>query len=208
MKKFVKRRSMTLAWRGALALLALAPRGAWAQGGSGEGGGGFYDMNTGLSFWTLLVFAGLVFLLGRYAWPQILKNVEDREKRIQGALDEAAQRNAEAAKLLDEHRAQLADARRQANELIAEGRAAGEGVRKSIEEKARTEAQQIVERARQEIERERDAAIDALRKESVDLALAAASKLMQQNLDQAKDRQLIERYLGELGTGKGKGARA
>jgi F-type H+-transporting ATPase subunit b len=169
-------------------------------------------MNTGLSAWTLIVFVALVVILGKFAWPQILKNAEDREKRIQSALDEAAQRNAEAARLLEEHRGQLADARRQANELIAEGRAAGEGVRKSIEEKARTEAQAILDRAKTEIERERDAAIETLRKESVELALAAASKLMQQHLDQAKDRALVERYLselhGELGTNKGKGARA
>ena len=192
----------------ALTLLTLAPRAAWAQGGGGEGGGGLYDINTGLSVWTLIVFALLVVILGKFAWGPILKNVEAREKGIQSALDEAAQRNVEAAKLLDEHRAQLADARRQAAELIAEGRTAGEGVRKSIEEKARTEAQQIVDRARQEIERERDAAIDALRKESVDLALAAAAKLMQQNLDQAKDRQLVERYLTELGSKSTDGAAA
>ena len=42
-----------------------------------------------------------------------------------------------------------------------------------------------------------------LRKESVDLALAAASRLMQENLDQDKDRQLVERYLSELGAGGG-----
>jgi F-type H+-transporting ATPase subunit b len=183
----------------ASALLTLLPAAVSAQGGGEAGGGSPFDINTGLSFWTLIVFAVLVVVLGKFAWGPILKNVEAREKGIQSAIDEAARRNVEAAKLLDEHRAQLADARRQANELIAEGRAAGEGVRKTIEEKARAEAQQIVERARQEIERERDAAIAALRKESVDLALAAAAKLMQQNLDQNKDRLLVERYLSDLG---------
>lgn len=178
--------------------LALLPGAVQAQGG-GEGGGGVYDMNTGLSVWTLIVFAGLVFLLGKFAWGPILKAVDEREKGIQSALDEAAQRNAEAAKLLEEHKAQLADARRQASELIAEGRAAGENVRKEIEEKARAEGQAIIERARAEIERERDAALDTLRRESVELALAAASKLMVENLDQAKDRALVERYLGDLG---------
>jgi F-type H+-transporting ATPase subunit b len=158
-------------------------------------------MNTGLSVWTLIVFAGLVFLLGKFAWGPILDAVNEREKGIQSALDEAAKRNEEAAKLLEEHKAQLADARRQASELIAEGRAAGDKVRKEIEEKARVEGQAIIERARSEIERERDAALDTLRKESVELALAAASKLMQENLDQAKDRALVERYLGELGGG-------
>jgi len=58
-----------------------------------------------------------------------------------------------------------------------------------------------VERARSEIERERDAALEMLRKESVELALAAASRLMSENLDQAKDRELVEKYLRELGKG-------
>jgi F-type H+-transporting ATPase subunit b len=104
---------------------------------------------------------------------------------------------------LEEHREQLADARRQANELIAEGKAAGDNLRKEIEEKARAEAQGIAERARVEIERERDAALDVLRREAVDLALAAASRLIQENLDQAKDRALAEQYLSDLGGGAG-----
>lgn len=183
-----------------LALSAIVPQVLWAQGG-GEGGGGLYDINTGLSFWTLVVFGILVFLLGKYAWGPILGAVEAREQGIQAALDQAAERNDEAAKMLAEHKEQLADARRQANELIAEGKAAGENVRKDIEEKARTEGQAIVERARAEIERERDLALETLRKESVDLALAAASRLMQDNLDQAKDRQLVERYLSEMASG-------
>ncbi|HCW77580.1 MAG TPA: ATP F0F1 synthase subunit B, partial [Gemmatimonadetes bacterium] len=65
--------------------------------------------------------------------------------------------------------------------------------------KARGEAQSIIERARAEIERERDAAIAEIRRESVDLALAAATRLVQENLDQEKDRVLVERYLTELG---------
>ena len=193
----------------ALTLLALAPTATWAQGG-GEGGGGLYDINTGLSAWTLLVFAILVVVLGKFAWGPILKMVDEREKGIQAKLDQAAASNAEAAKLLEQHREQIADARRQANELISEGRQAADRVRKEIEEKARAEAQGMVERARTEIERERDLALEALRKESVDLALAAASRLMQENLDQAKDRALVERYLGELGKARGArgGARA
>jgi len=183
-------------------VVALAPRPLWAQGGA-EGGGGLFDINPGLSTWTLIVFAGLLFILGKYAWGPILEAVEAREKGIQSALDKAAERNEEAARLLAEHREQLADARRQANELIAEGRAAGEGVRKDLEKKARAEGQAMVDRARVEIERERDAALDALRRESVELALAAASRLIKENLDQKKDREIVERYLSGLGEGGG-----
>lgn len=184
-----------------LALVAALPSALSAQ--EGEGGGGLFDINVGLSAWTILIFIVLLFVLGKFAWGPIIQAVEQREQGIRSALDEAARRNEEAAELLAQHREQLADARRQANELIAEGKAAGEGVRKDIEEKARAEAQSIVERARAEIERERDAALEALRRESVELALAAASRLIGENLDQAKDRQLVEQYLTQLGQGRG-----
>ena len=181
----------------AVFVLAVSPIELLGQGG--EGGGGLYDINTGLSFWTLVVFAILVLILGKYAWGPILAAVDVREKGIQTALDEAAERNQEAEKLLANYKENLADARRQANELLAEGKAAGESIRMEIEEKARGEAQSIIERARAEIERERDAAIAEIRRESVDLALAAATRLVQENLDQEKDRVLVERYLTELG---------
>lgn len=187
----------------AVFVLAVSPIELLGQGG--EGGGGLYDINTGLSFWTLVVFAMLVLILGKYAWGPILAAVDAREKGIQTALDEAAERNQEAEKLLANYKENLADARRQANELLAEGKAAGESIRMEIEEKARGEAQSIIERARAEIERERDAAIAEIRRESVDLALAAATRLVQENLDQEKDRVLVERYLTELGGAGGEG---
>jgi len=177
--------------------LAASPIELFGQGG--EGGGGLYDINTGLSFWTLVVFGILVFILGKYAWGPILAAVDAREKGIQAALDEAAEQNQEAETLLEKYKENLADARRQANELLAEGKAAGDSIRMEIEEKARGEAQSIIERARAEIERERDAAIAEIKRESVDLALSAATRLIKENLDQEKDRALVERYLAEMG---------
>jgi F-type H+-transporting ATPase subunit b len=185
---------------GLVALLLALPQALWAQGG-GEGTTPLFTVNLGTTVWTGIVFVALLLILWRFAWGPILSAVEAREKGIQSKLDEAATRNEEASHLLAEHKAQMADARRQASELIAEGKAAGERLRQEIEEKARTEAQAIIERARSEIERERDAAIQALRQESVDLALAGASRLLQEKLDQEKDRQLVEGYLSDLVTG-------
>ena len=187
----------------AVFVLAVSPIELLGQGG--EGGGGLYDINTGLSFWTLVVFGILVFILGKYAWGPILAAVDAREKGIQAALDEAAERNQEAETLLEKYKENLADARRQANELLAEGKTAGDSIRMEIEEKARGEAQSIIERARAEIERERDAAIAEIKRESVDLALSAATRLMKENLDQEKDRALVERYLAEMGGVGGEG---
>ena len=166
-----------------------------------------FDVNLGLTVWTSFVFLALLGILWRYAWGPVLAAVEARESGIQNTLDQAASEREEAAKLLAEHRQQMADARRQAQQLIAESREAGEKVRQDIEEKARVEGQALIERARESIEREKDAALDELRRESVDLALAAAAKLMQETLDAAKDRELVMGYIDDLSE-QGEGAQA
>ena len=163
-----------------------------------EGGGGMFSINLGLSVWTTLVFLTLLGILWKFAWGPILEMVQAREDGIQGTLDQAANQRDEAAKLLAEHRQQMADARRQAQQMIAEGKEAGERVRQDIEEKARAEGDAMIERARESIEREKDAALDELRKESVDLALAAAAKLVQVSLDEKKDRELIMGFIDDL----------
>ena len=161
-----------------------------------------FDLNLGLSVWTTLVFLTLLGILWKFAWGPILGAVQAREDGIQETLDQAANERAEAAKLLAEHRQQMADARRQAQQMIAEGKEAGDRVRQDIEEKARTEGDTLIERARESIEREKDVALDELRKESVDLALAAAAKLVQGSLDEKKDRELVMGFIEEL-SGRG-----
>ncbi len=164
------------------------------------------EISPGLSIWTTLVFLTLLGILGKFAWGPILGVVQAREDGIQETLDRAANERDEAAKLLAEHREQMADARRQSQQMIAEGKEAGERVRQDIEEKARAEGDAMIERARESIEREKDAALDELRRESVDLALAAAAKLVQETLDEEKDRELVMGFIDEL-SGQG-GAQA
>ena len=157
-----------------------------------------FDINLGLTVWTTIVFLALLGILWRFAWGPVLRAVEAREARIQGALDQAASEREAAERLLAEHREQMADARRQAQQLIAEGREAGDRLRQEIEERARNEGRVLIERARETIEREREAAVEALRRESVELALAAAARLMAERLDEAADRELVIGYLDEM----------
>ena len=181
----------------ATALVAASPAVAMA---AESGGGGVFSVNPGLAIWASVVFLVLLFILQRFAWGPILAAVDAREQRIQSALDEAAAQRDEAARLLVEHKTQLADARRHSSEVIAEGRAAAERLRKELEEKARIEAQGIIEGARREISREKDRAIAELRKESVDLALAAAGKLISEQLDDERHRALVVGFLDDMDT--------
>ena len=171
-------------------------------GQEAEGGGGPFAVNPGLSVWTTVVFLALLAILWKFAWGPILRSVEEREDTIQSALDQAAENQARAEELAEEQRQLLAEARRQSQEIIAEGREAGERVRKELEEKAREQSQAMIERARREIEREKDAALDELRRESVELALAAASKLLKKRVDAEQDRDLVLGYLDDLGEGE------
>ena len=158
-----------------------------------------FDINLGLSVWTTFVFLSLLGILWKFAWGPMLAVVQAREDGIQETLDEAAQEREQAAKLLAEHREQMADARRQGQQMIVKGKEAGERMRQDIEEKARAEGDAMIERARESIKREKDAALDELRKESVDLALAAAAKLVQESLDEKKDRELVMSFIDEFG---------
>ena len=175
-----------------------------------EGGGGaaLFSLNYGLSLWTVVIFLALLGVLWKFAWGPILGAAAAREQHIQQALDEAAQRQSEAMKLLEQQKAQLADARRQVQEIIAEGKTAGERLRREIEEKARAEGQSIIERARKDIGREKDAAIQELRRESVELALAAAAKLMDRKMDPETDRQMVLGYVDELAGKRAERAKA
>ena len=69
-------RASRILWA-AFAFVAMVPESLWAQGGA-EGGGGLFDINAGLSAWTLIVFFGLLAILGRYAWAPILQAVDIR----------------------------------------------------------------------------------------------------------------------------------
>jgi F-type H+-transporting ATPase subunit b len=186
------------------AALFLTPAAALA---AAEGEAGLFQINLGLSIWTIVIFTSVFLLLARFAWKPILSVVEDREKRIQGALDESRRRQAEAEELLRQQKEHLAEARKQAQEILADSREAADRFRKEMEERARVESETILARARAEIQREKEAALDALRRESVDLALAAASKLLRQKLDGEEDRRLVMEYVDGL-TNLGPGAEA
>jgi len=157
-----------------------------------------FSINPGVTIWTLLIFGILVFILAKTAWPAILKAVEEREQRIQAQLDAAAKANADAQRLLAEHQAQIAGAKAEAQDIVAAGRQAGEKLREEIVAKGRAEQEELLARARREIHIEKDRALADLRREAVDLSIAAATKVIGKNLDSESDRRLVQDYLNAL----------
>lgn len=157
-----------------------------------------FSLNTGVILWTLVIFLGLVIVLGKWAWKPILGALEARERRIQEILDAAARDREEATKALEQHRRQLNESRQQAQQILAEGRQAAERVKQEMLEAAHKQRADELARAQDEIRREKDAAVDQIRREAVDLSLAAASRLLGRRLDAAEDRRIVQEYLGSL----------
>jgi F-type H+-transporting ATPase subunit b len=151
-------------------------------------------------FWTVVVFVLLLLILKKFAYPALLGAVEARERALQEMLDEAERNRTESEALLAEHKKLLAEARTQAHGLLVEARTSAEKERALAMEKTLQEQQDLLERARRDIMGERDRAIAELRREAVELSLAAASKLIGERLTSETDRKLVQEYLASLDT--------
>ena len=165
----------------------------------GEGAGmGPFQVEFGLIFWTWLVFFALMYLLKRFAWPALVQSTEEREKRIQDQLAEAEKAHAEAKAALEEGKRLAAESRASAHQLLTDARQAAEKERAGLLDRARKEQDELLERARREIASEKDKALAALRREAVELSLAAAGKLIGERMDSDTDRRLVTDYLDSV----------
>ncbi len=147
---------------------------------------------------TWLVFGIVAALLYKLAWKPILGALEKREASIRQSLDNAAKLRDELDKLEQQRREVLAEAERKSRDVIAEARKAAGETAAVIEQKARAEAQLLVENAKREITAAEEKAKAALRQETAELALSAASRLLQANLDDAKNRSLTDQLIQKL----------
>jgi F-type H+-transporting ATPase subunit b len=162
---------------------------------------GFMDIRAGLIFWTIVTFVVLFFVLRAYAWKPILELVSDREKQIQNAIESAKRERAEAEKLLAEQKTAIAEARREATEMMRQNQAEVERVREELMAKSRREAEELKAQAKREIGDEKQKAIAELKAMSVDLAIDIAQKLIGEKLDDTKHRKLAEQFVEQLPKG-------
>ncbi len=158
----------------------------------------------GLIIWTLISFFILLILLKKVAFPPILKGMKKREETIKQQLEEAQKTKKEAENLLEDYRRQLAEARSEAQKIINEGKSLGENMRKEIVQKAQAESNQIVKRAQEEIELQKQKAILELQEKIADLSIMAASKIINKSLNTEDNRRLVEEYVSKVGDLYGK----
>jgi len=141
----------------------------------------------------------LVFLVAwKFAAPAIKQTLENRQQAITGQIQEAETIKTEAAGLLEDYKAQLADARNEAGRIIDEARQSAEAVKADILAKATTEAAAIVEKAHTEAQAEKVRALQEARTDMAALSLDLAEKVVGNSLDRDAQTALVDSYLSDL----------
>ena len=153
------------------------------------------DVNTQMIVLTWITFGLLAALLYKVAWKPILGGLEKRENDIRKALDEAQKAREELAQVGITTQRMIADADAKAKEIVDAARKGAADMVASIQAKAREEAQMMVDAAGREIESARAKASASLRRECADLAIDVARKVLQQNLDEARSRALVDQLI-------------
>jgi len=172
---------------------------------AGGGGASLTDIDFNLTLWTLVLFVLFAGVLWKFAWGPLLSTIESREKSVQAQVEGAEKANAEAAQLLEKHKELVRDAGRERDEIVKRSRAEAEQIKAELQAKARTEADAILERAREQIGRERDAAVSALRAQVAEVAIEAAARIVESSLTKDAQRKLVDEFVTSLEKSGGAG---
>jgi F-type H+-transporting ATPase subunit b len=187
--------------RGLALLTALATVAAAAPAFAAEAEeklGGPFSGDIGNALWTVLTFVLVLVVLGRFAWGPLLKSLQARENFIREALGKADQDRREAEARLKEYHEKLASARAEASAIVDEGRRDADVLKHKIEEDAKREADQLIERAKREIGIAQETATKELYTLSAKLATGIAAKILEREIGPQDHERLIAESIANL----------
>lgn len=152
----------------------------------------------GLYIWTIVTFLLLLVAFNYLAWRPLKATLAAREDSIRKSLDDARQAREELQRLRGESAKMLADARAEADTILARTRDDANRFRDEMKEKAQAEAATIVKNAERRIEMETSRALQQIRAEAVEFSVAIASKILQRNVSKEDNERLIEETFRQI----------
>jgi F-type H+-transporting ATPase subunit b len=155
-------------------------------------------IDPGMILWTWIVFFTLLILLAKFAWKPILKVLDEREQKIRKALDDADAAKKALEDAIHQQNQIIGKAQEEAVTLMQRARESAQTYEMELQNKAMKDAEHQIENARRVIDSEKQKAVAELRKEAADIAILAATKLVGANLDDAKNRNLVDKYIHEV----------
>ena len=160
--------------------------------------GGLLSVEPGLIIWTIIIFILLLLILKKFAWKPLLSSLSNRENMIKESVDKAESLRQEAEKLLDENKKLLEQADAESRKRIQEGKEYGEKLKNDIIGKANEATKKMLDQAKSEIEREKLSALNELKEEVASLAIKAAGMIIDENLDDAKQKKIIDGLITKI----------
>jgi F-type H+-transporting ATPase subunit b len=161
--------------------------------------GGFASLGINLPLLVVFIinFIVLFVLLRLFLYKPVMKMLDERAQRTKEGMElaEATKKEYEQAK--GEVQKQIEKGRQETQAIIAQAMQVGERLKEESRQEAAKQAQTIIDRTRSELEAERDKIVGDLRREFVDISIAAAEKVIKETLDKEKHRKLIEETLRE-----------
>ena len=147
----------------------------------------------------LIAFFIVFGLLAKLILPRAQKMLEERTDQIEGGLKRAEDAQAEAARVLEQYRAQLADARHEAARLRQEATEQGAQIKADLQRQGEVEKQRLIDSANAQIQADRQQAVTSLRAEIGALSVELASRVVGESLEsEARQRRIVDRFLEQL----------
>lgn len=147
---------------------------------------------------TLIIFGLVIIILGKFAWPPLMRVLAEREQTIRESLEDARREREEAEVLLQKYRQQIEQARVEASKIVDVGRRNAEEVSRRVQEAARRDAAQMVERAKREIQLAADAAKKDVYDLSAELAVDVARRIISKELSPEDHKDLVAESLERM----------
>jgi len=170
-----------------------------APGTALAAGGDFYVGDLGQAIAAILIFAVLLFVLGKWAWRPIIRQLQVREQDIADTIKHAQHREQEASDLAEHYKARMETAESEAAGIIAGSRKQAEVTREEIIETARIEAEKSVKQAQVEIEHAKGQAITEMRHATAKLATDIAGRVIAGSLTPQMQSELLDASVREIG---------
>src|SRR4029079_6058487 len=178
-----------------LGLLAYLPFLAEAEE---DDNSGLIKPDLGLSFWTLLTFLIVLFILKKFAFGRIAALLDERRSSIERNIGAAEAARAESEKLAEEYRQQLAMARQEATEILERARHSAEEQRRKLQEDINAERERGIAQAQAAIQAETRQALDRIKREIAHLTLMRHERVLKRKLDESEQRRLIDEALADV----------
>jgi len=160
---------------------------------------GMVQVHGGTLFWSFVTFLLLLFVLKKVAWGPIIDALDARENDIKNALNAADKARKEAEKVSSEYEESIQKAQSEAQKIISDAKATAEKVKLEIETTANAKSDDIIEKAKLQIENEREKVIGEIKHIAVEISLSAATKVIEKNLDSDDNKKLINEALENIG---------